>query len=273
MSGAWSRANSRSGTHIHLDEEAFRAMGAGKTLFIGIAKPVIEELAARFHVRLIQTAEIDEVAILNSIPTAEGAIFRAMQELPVTIHGSRTVVVGYGRCGITLARMLQGIGRVVRVVAREGGQLARAHEAGLQVDRLEALGAAVEDARIVFNTVPGGAAITRETLKRMRKDAVVIDIVSAPGGTDFAAARELGVKAMLELGLPGQRRPRSRPVRSWRVRCLRLSGPSAAYNKSSPCTPIRTHRVERGASVEVKREDDRMGSAAPTAATRGAPAG
>src|SRR5690606_25932619 len=125
-----------------------------------------------------------EVAILNSIPTAEGAIFRAMQELPVTIHGSRTVVVGYGRCGITLARMLQGIGARVRVVAREGGQLARAHEAGLQVDRLEALGAAVEDARIVFNTVPA-RVITRETLKRMRKDAVVIDIASAPGGTDF----------------------------------------------------------------------------------------
>jgi dipicolinate synthase subunit A len=32
---------------------------------------------------------------------------------------------------------------------------------------------------------------------------VVIDLASAPGGTDFNAARELGLKAELAPGLPG----------------------------------------------------------------------
>ena len=41
----------------------------------------------------------------------------------------------------------------------------------------------------------------------MRKDAVVIDIAQAPGGTDFAAADELGIKAFLDLGLPGKVAP------------------------------------------------------------------
>ncbi len=44
----------------------------------------------------------DDVAILNSIPTAEGIIQRAMELSDITIHGSQALVLGMGRCGITL---------------------------------------------------------------------------------------------------------------------------------------------------------------------------
>src|SRR5690606_15669718 len=98
--------------------------------------------------------ELDEVAILNSIPTAEGAIARAMAELDVTLHGSRAVVLGFGRCAATLARMLAGIGARVRVVARDRAQLARAFEMGFETGRLDELPLWVRDAAVVFNTVP-----------------------------------------------------------------------------------------------------------------------
>jgi len=68
------RARLDPSARLVLDEAAFRAMGPGKTLYIGVAKPMIARLATRFKVRLVQTAELDELAILNSIPTAEGAI-------------------------------------------------------------------------------------------------------------------------------------------------------------------------------------------------------
>ncbi len=194
--------------HLKLDEEAFKAMGSGKTLYIGVAKPVIERLAARYRINVVQLADVDEIAILNSIPTAEGAIQRAMAELPVTLHGSKALVIGFGRCAITLARMLDGIGAGVRVIARDRGQLARAYEMGLETAHLRELDAWLPEATVVFNTVPA-RVLGYEQLAKMAPDSLVVDIASAPGGTDFEAAKAIGVKAFLDLGIPGKVAPRT----------------------------------------------------------------
>ena len=53
---------------------------------------------------------VDEIAIANSIPTAEGAVQLAMERLPITIHGANALVLGFGRCGVTLARLLKAMG-------------------------------------------------------------------------------------------------------------------------------------------------------------------
>ncbi len=74
---------------------------------------------------------MDDVAILNAIPSAEGAIQIAMEQLPITIHGSKSFVLGFGRLGKTLARMLAGIGAITTVAARKSADLARIYETGL----------------------------------------------------------------------------------------------------------------------------------------------
>jgi len=76
-------------------------------------------------IQLIETANLDELAILNSIPSAEGAIQMAMDATKITIHGSASFVLGLGRFGTTLARMLHGIGAQVTGVARKPSDLAR----------------------------------------------------------------------------------------------------------------------------------------------------
>jgi dipicolinate synthase subunit A len=195
------------GQELVLGPAVFEAM-AGKPLLIGMAKAVIQELAERYDVRVIETAEIDEIAILNSIPTAEGAIARAMAELPITVHGSRCIVVGFGRCGVTLARMLHGMGARVLVVARNPAQLARAREMGLGVAHLDAILEAVREADVVYNTVPV-LVLTAEVIAALPQQVLIVDIASAPGGTDFAAARARGLKAFLDLGIPGKAAPRT----------------------------------------------------------------
>lgn len=191
-----------------LDEEVFRAMGPGKRLLIGAAKPVIERLAARYGVELVQLADLDEIAILNSIPTAEGAIHRAMTELDVTLHGSEVVVLGFGRCAVTLARMLKGIGSRVRIVARDRGQLARAYEMGFEIGPLSELESYLKDATVVFNTIPA-RVLGRSQLECIPPGGLIIDIASAPGGTDFKVADELGIRAFLDLGIPGKVAPKT----------------------------------------------------------------
>jgi dipicolinate synthase subunit A len=187
---------------IVLTEAHFAAMRPGTLVFTGIARPWLTKLCDTYNLRLVRLMELDEVAILNSIPTAEGAIAMAMEHTSITIHGSRSAVLGFGRCGQTLARTLAALGAQVRVVARQGAQLAQVREMALTPYPLSALEAAVADAEIVFNTIPH-PVLTAAVLSRMRRDVVIIDIASKPGGTDFRYTERHHMKAILAPSLPG----------------------------------------------------------------------
>ena len=43
----------------------------------------------------------------------------------------------------------------------------------------------------------------------MDKDSIIIDLASEPCGTDFSAAKELGITAEKALGLPGKFAPKT----------------------------------------------------------------
>lgn len=66
----------------------------------------------------------EEMQVLNAVPTAEGAIQIAMEEMPITLHSSNVIVFGYGRIGEVLSKMLYGIGANVYVEARNYTDLA-----------------------------------------------------------------------------------------------------------------------------------------------------
>jgi dipicolinate synthase subunit A len=91
-------------TKLVLTEEIISGIPRRAVIFIGSARLFLRNWAARYGLKLVEIAEEDEVAVLNSIPTAEGAIQLAMQELPITIHGVAAFVLGFGRVGQTLAR-------------------------------------------------------------------------------------------------------------------------------------------------------------------------
>lgn len=181
------------------------ALAPGTAVLIGVAKPVIARLAEQCGLRLIETADIDEIAILNSISTAEGAIQLGMEELPITIHGSRCLVVGFGRRGQTLAGKLAALGANVTVVDRNKARLARAIEMGMAPVLFSQLDSAV-DFDLVYNTVPA-LVLTESYLRCLKPSTVIIDLAAAPGGVDFTAAERLGIKAILALSLPGKVAP------------------------------------------------------------------
>ncbi|WP_067921684.1 dipicolinate synthase subunit DpsA [Alicyclobacillus shizuokensis] len=193
---------------IYLREDLFRAAKPGTFVFSGIARPVLEQWCQSAGLRLVKLMELDEVAILNSIPTAEGAIALAMQHTDITLHGARVLVVGFGRCGQTLARTAAALGAKVRVAARDTADLARIIEMGLEPVAMDGLEAAVRDIDVVFNTVPA-PILTAEVLKVMPRETVIIDIASKPGGTDFRYAERRGMKAILTPSLPGLVAPKT----------------------------------------------------------------
>lgn len=193
---------------VTLTENHFAALPSGAFVFTGIARPVLTEWCERHDLRLVKLMELNEVAILNSIPTAEGAIAIAMEQTDITLHAANVVVLGFGRCGQTLAHKLRAMGANVTVCAREAAELARIDELSLIPVHMRSIEEAVRAADIVFNTVPA-LVLTAGVLKEMSRASVIIDIASKPGGTDFRYAERRGIKALLAPSLPGLVAPKT----------------------------------------------------------------
>ena len=145
----------------------------------------------------------EELSLRNAVPTAEGAVQIALEELPVTLNGLRVLIVGMGRIGTALTAVLKGFGADVTVAVRNENGAAKARLAGVRSVYTDRAGA---DYDLVYNTVPG-LVFDRERLSAFSRDTLFIDLASKPGGVDFEAARELGIGVIWALGLPGKTAP------------------------------------------------------------------
>lgn len=161
----------------------------------------------RRGVHFVDYTKVEGMAYRNAIATAEGAVVEALQAGSVSLHGSRALVVGYGRCGEVLAEKLVNLKAQVTVMERKREKQSRAMAFGCQAVGFE-VGKYLSEFDYVFNTVPA-LVLGKPFLSAMKKDVVIIDIASRPGGVDFGYCRENGINAKLCLGLPGIYAPKS----------------------------------------------------------------
>lgn len=172
------------------------------TVYTGMAKPYLRSLCESRGLRLTELFDRDDVAIYNSIPTAEGALMMAIQHTDITVHGAICMVLGFGRTGLTMARTLKGIGARVKVGVRRSEHFARAAEMGFEPFYMDSLLHESGNIDLLFNTIPT-MIVTAQIIANLPSRAVIIDLASKPGGTDFRFAEKRGIKAMLAPGLPG----------------------------------------------------------------------
>jgi len=183
-------------------------LGAGMTVVGGILPTSFMDLSRQLGVHAIDYFIREEMAVLNAIPTVEGAISLAMEELPITIHGSKALVIGYGRTGKILAHRLASLGCDVTVSARKYADFAWIEAYGYKHTDTNTLGKNLSQFDIIFNTVPA-LVLGRERLAELKSDSLVIDLASKPGGVDFQAAKELGANVIWALSLPGKCSPQT----------------------------------------------------------------
>ena len=131
-----------------------------------------------------------------------------MESTDRTLHGSRCLIIGYGRIGRLLADRLLALGAEVTVSARKYGDLAWIQAWGCQSVQTGALTGQLERFDLIFNTAPA-LILDGTRLRETREDCVIIDLASAPGGVDQAAAKRLGRQVILAPGLPGKVAPRT----------------------------------------------------------------
>lgn len=189
-----------------LDDELINIM-LQKPIFVAMKDKFLKAYPQFEKAEIFDYAAKDEFAILNALPTAEGAVEVAMNKFEGTIAGSRCLITGYGRIGKVLAEMLKNMKAEVTVSARKSSDLAFAQAFGYKMLNTNKL-KSVKNFDLVFNTVPD-IIFDRELLSATDKNTIIIDLASLPGGVDFEAAHELGIEAVRALSLPGKCAPKT----------------------------------------------------------------
>ncbi len=179
---------------------------SGKTLIAGSIKQELYDFAKEKDVTILDIIKREELAVLNAISTAEGAIQIAITETPKNLHGNNVLVLGFGRIGKILSKMLDGIGANVSCEARKASDLAWIKAYGYEPINLNELKENLHRFDIIINTIPY-VLLDKNMLNEVKKDALIIDLASNPGGVDRLAVKELGIKFNWALSLPGKISP------------------------------------------------------------------
>ncbi len=191
-----------------LRREDLALLPAGTPVLVGVASAYLKNLCAELALPLLEVAENDLVAVPNAVPTAEGALEIIMRETDVTINELSVLLLGFGRVGEALAERLRCLGAAVTVANRGERRRQQAESRGFAVCPWPELTQGLARATVVVNTAPA-PVLGKAELAFLPPGALVLDLASGRGGTDFAAAAELGVKALHALSLPGKAAPKS----------------------------------------------------------------
>ncbi len=154
----------------------------------------------------IDYGALDSYALLNAVPTAEGAIKIAISETPYTLWRSKVLVIGYGRVGKILANRLKALGCDVTVSARKPAHFAILSALGFKTEETGKLNLIPLNYDIIFNTVDI-KVIEDSALKTLKCD-LLLDL-SSLGGFNLELAKNLGIKAIKAPGLPALIAPKT----------------------------------------------------------------
>ena len=143
--------------------------------------------------RTIDLLKDPEYVAQNASITAYCALCLAMQHLPVTLKGCSALVIGWGRIGKCLARLLKQMDAHVTVAARK--ETDRAMLQALNYTAVDTADIEPQLYRLIFNTAP------QMLLPNCPGNSVKIDLASQPGIG--------GNNAIWARGLPGTDAPES----------------------------------------------------------------
>ena len=187
---------------VHI-RELSRQLRKHHRVFGGVIPESFRQECDERGIRCYDYMKDESIAVFNAVATAEGAVLEALLHKETNIHRSRTLVLGYGRCGTVLAQKLKALSAFVTVCGSSPVELARAEAMGMETLTLDRLLENVGEYEYIYNTVPA-LVLEEGVLEHVGKDALIVDIASGKGGVDYQAAERMGIHALHCLGLPGK---------------------------------------------------------------------
>lgn len=175
-------------------------------VFGGMINETVEKIFLPSEIEIYDYLKCEEFSIRNAVPTAEGAVQIAMEEMPSVLYGKEILITGYGRIARVLSKILCAMGCSVTVSARKKSDIVWATVYGCRGVTISEAMKNPESYDVIFNTVPA-VIMGRETLGRIKRNCLIIELASSPGGIDLSYASEYGHKIIRASGLPGKKSP------------------------------------------------------------------
>ncbi len=190
-------------------EEAASRLPGVRVLGGCLPEALADRLCARLGSdRVTDYYTLEPLLLRNARLTAEGAIMTAMEVTDTALIGSRAAVIGYGRIGQYLSRLLIALGVRVTVCARRAESRAAAEGDGCGVLGLSggrgALTALCRGYDVIYNTVPA-PLFDADLLDAIDPDTRLIDLASYPGGVGGPSC----MRVIRAPSLPGRYAPRT----------------------------------------------------------------
>lgn len=189
-------------------ESALKLLSPGCVVFGGHINEQNLCRAQSGGLRYIDLLNYEPFCVLNAIPTAEGALHLAVENTGHTINGARVLVLGYGRIGKAVARLMSAAGARVDVFTQSPQERAAARVNGLRSLALGRLASRFSKAQIVINTIPA-RILGKAELKLLPIKCLIIDLSSLPGGVDRQEAQRIGLNSIHALAMPDKYAPES----------------------------------------------------------------
>lgn len=186
--------------------EELKKMQKDKIFIAGVIKEEIKERLENYYKEVIDVMQREDFVVLNALATAEGTIQVAMENTEDTIHGSNILVLGFGRVAKMVAYKFLSLGAEVTCAARKAEDFAWIEAYGYKAIDINNMHEKLEDFDIIVNTVPV-QILNKKELEFIRKDTLIIDLASNPGGVDRDEVKKQNLKFVWALALPGKVAP------------------------------------------------------------------
>ncbi|MBQ4159820.1 MAG: dipicolinate synthase subunit DpsA [Clostridia bacterium] len=186
--------------------DLLRAMNKNQILFGGKISAGAKKRMDMHGVYAVDYFQREDLTVANAMITAEGAMQTLLNVYQKTVCSSKILILGYGRIGKFLAKILSGFSADITVAGRRDDTRIWVTSSGYHYADIHDDKTYTGAFDVVFNTAPN-PILTKERIMTLQKDCIIIDLASAPGGTDFDAASAYGIQALHALSLPGKTAP------------------------------------------------------------------
>jgi len=191
-----------------IDDEIFATIPSYSIVFCTSASSDLKLKFKQKRVELHFYFDDEELAVSNAYLTAEGALAEIIRVMSRILPDLRVAVLGFGRVGRAMSRILLRNGSEVCIVSREQSERVAASNFYRCVFDFESFKPHLAEFDVIVNTVPS-VVLGVDELQRVKKDCFILDLASKPYGVDFEAVKDLDVNAVLLSGIPGKTAPQT----------------------------------------------------------------
>lgn len=184
---------------------------AGSIVFARLIENDVKKLFFENNITFMNYFDDEAFVVKNAYLTAEGAMSYIIQNTDISIKHMPVLVMGYGRVGKSITKLLKDNYASVTVVTDDNTEYALASIFADKACALCEYAADISEYKTIVNTIPQ-IILKGDILKLISKDCFLLDLASNPGGIDFAEAEKQGLKYMHALGIPGKTSPKTAAV-------------------------------------------------------------